>query len=86
MAPVYTNFLFFLQKIEGSLIVENPLFTGVSALIVESGIGRARAEVFRKQLKKYGGTVTQELKKNECSHIVVDENMESGRLCRILKV
>ncbi|XP_014669198.1 PREDICTED: DNA polymerase lambda-like isoform X2 [Priapulus caudatus] len=64
----------------------NRFFTGVTACIVEAGIGKARVEIFRRQLEKYGGTVSQQVTAGNCTHIIVDENMDAARLCRLLKI
>lgn len=59
----------------------------VTAYVVPTGIGNARAKLFRTQLEKFGGSnITSFGKASDVSHIVVDEKMTYNRLLRILKV
>ncbi|XP_070540868.1 DNA polymerase lambda-like [Ptychodera flava] len=59
--------------------------SGVEVFILQAGLGKARAEIFGRQLKKFGGAVHDKFTE-ETKYIIVDELMEIDRLLRILKV
>ncbi|ELU12427.1 hypothetical protein CAPTEDRAFT_51126, partial [Capitella teleta] len=58
----------------------------IKALIVPTGIGKARISIFKKQLEKYGGSVLSDLNDAELTHVIVDDKVEFARLLNILKV
>ncbi|XP_078499745.1 DNA polymerase lambda isoform X2 [Lissotriton helveticus] len=57
----------------------------VTVHIIQAGIGRARAEIFQKQVLQNGGRVCNPFS-SEVTHIIVDEGMDCDRAFRILKV
>ncbi|XP_069095660.1 DNA polymerase lambda isoform X2 [Pleurodeles waltl] len=57
----------------------------VTVHIIQAGIGRARAEIFQKQVLQNGGRVCNPFS-SEVTHIIVDEEMDCDRAFRILKV
>jgi len=59
-------------------------FAETAVFIVNAGIEKMRQQIFRTQVNKYGGKVCEELDDN-VDLIIVDDKMESERLCRILK-
>jgi len=62
----------------------------IMAHIVLAGIGKARADLFKKNIVKYGGKYQENFDSRKIglaiTHIIVDENMDINRLCRILCV
>ncbi|ELU14231.1 hypothetical protein CAPTEDRAFT_169992 [Capitella teleta] len=58
----------------------------IKALIVPTGIGKARISIFKKQLEKYGGSFLSDLNDAELTHVIVDDKVEFARLLNILKV
>lgn len=58
---------------------------GINVFIVQASIQKVRIQIFKEQIRKYGGTVQDEIKENT-DFIVVDDKMDLERLCRILKV
>ena len=65
---------------------ENGIFSGINIYIVNAGIGKARANLFKKQILKLGGKVMDSFSKTAISHIIVDEKMTIERLCSILRL
>ena len=60
-------------------------FNNQKIFILQTGIGKARTDLFRKQIINNGGTYLEKLA-SDTNYIIVDENMEIGRMCRILKL
>ena len=60
--------------------------SGVISYILQAGLGKARSEIFQKQMSKFGAEVLTEWKKDKCTHLIVDEFMDGKRLMRILKI
>ena len=60
--------------------------SGVIAYILQAGLGKARSEIFQKQMSKFGAEVLTEWNKDKCTHLIVDELMDGKRLMRILKI
>ncbi|XP_078588408.1 DNA polymerase lambda-like [Branchiostoma floridae x Branchiostoma japonicum] len=61
------------------------IFQDVRAFILPAGLGKARMDIFKRQIPRFGGDLHGQIS-STTSHIVVDDNMEYDRLCRILKV
>ena len=61
------------------------LFSHLVLYIVKAGLGKARTDIFSKQVTKSGGKLLYELT-DDVSHLIVDEQMDIDRLCRILKL
>ncbi|XP_062244043.1 DNA polymerase lambda isoform X1 [Platichthys flesus] len=60
-------------------------FNGVTVHILPAGIGSARCQIFQRQIQQNGGQTESSL----CpavTHVVVDDNMDSDRALRLLKV
>ncbi|XP_066277640.1 DNA polymerase lambda-like isoform X2 [Branchiostoma lanceolatum] len=57
----------------------------IRAFVLPAGLGKARMDIFKRQIPRFGGDLHGQITSNT-SHIVVDDNMEYDRLCRILKV
>ena len=62
------------------------IMDGIRAYIMEAGIGKVRSDIFRKQIRNLGGITKDVPDLNDVTHVVVDEKMDVGRLCRILKL
>ena len=60
-------------------------FTGVCAVILDQGLGKARAQILGKQLEGKGGQVERTLSKRT-THIVVGSNVRLARVPHLLKV
>ncbi|XP_019626500.1 PREDICTED: LOW QUALITY PROTEIN: DNA polymerase lambda-like [Branchiostoma belcheri] len=61
------------------------IFQDVRAFLLPAGLGKARMDIFKRQIPRFGGDLHGKITDNT-SHIVVDDNMDYDRLCRILKV
>ncbi|KAI8492723.1 hypothetical protein Bbelb_293200 [Branchiostoma belcheri] len=61
------------------------IFQDVRAFLLPAGLGKARMDIFKRQIPRFGGDLHGKIIDNT-SHIVVDDNMDYDRLCRILKV
>ncbi|XP_078668034.1 DNA polymerase lambda-like [Branchiostoma floridae x Branchiostoma belcheri] len=61
------------------------IFQDVRAFLLPAGLGKARMDIFKRQIPRFGGDLHGKITGNT-SHIVVDDNMDYDRLCRILKV
>ncbi|XP_005403927.1 PREDICTED: DNA polymerase lambda isoform X2 [Chinchilla lanigera] len=59
--------------------------SSLRAHVVPTGIGRARAELFEKQIIQHGGQVCS-AQAPEVTHIVVDEAMDCERALRLLRL
>lgn len=60
-------------------------FTGVHAIILDQGLGKARAQILGKQLEGKGGQVERTLSRRT-THIVVGSNVRLARVSHLLKV
>ena len=60
-------------------------FSKLVLYILQAGIGKARADIFCKQVTKFGGELQKNLS-DDVTHLIVDEQMDIDRLCRILKL
>ena len=60
-------------------------FTGVHAIILDQGLGKARAQILAKQLEGRGGLVERTLSR-KTTHIVVGSNVRLARVPHLLKV
>lgn len=60
-------------------------FNGVTVYILPAGIGNARCQIFQKQIQQNGGQTENSLCPG-VTHVVVDDNMDSDRALRLLKV
>lgn len=59
--------------------------SSVRAYVVPTGIGRARAELFEKQIVQHGGQICP-AQAPGVTHIVVDEDMDCERALRLLRL
>ncbi|XP_060027429.1 DNA polymerase lambda isoform X2 [Erinaceus europaeus] len=59
--------------------------SSLQAHVVPTGIGRARAELFEKQIVQHGGQICPAWSP-EVTHIVVDEDMDYERALRLLRL
>ncbi|XP_077311466.1 DNA polymerase lambda [Lithobates pipiens] len=73
------------KKIKADVDVQGECFAGVSAYILQAGIGQARSGIFQKQIIQNGGQVLP-LFCPEVTHIIVDDGMDCGRAFRLLKL
>ncbi|XP_018420533.1 PREDICTED: DNA polymerase lambda [Nanorana parkeri] len=73
------------KKIKADVDVQGECFSGVSAYILQAGIGQARSGIFQKQIIQNGGQVFPQFSP-EVTHIIVDDGMDSGRAFRLMKL
>lgn len=57
----------------------------ITAYVLPAGIGRARAEIFHKQIAQKGGRVRSQLS-SEVTHVIVAEDMDCDRAFRLLRL
>ncbi|XP_063740899.1 DNA polymerase lambda [Eleginops maclovinus] len=60
-------------------------FKDVTVYILPAGIGNARCQIFERQIEQNGGQTERSLCPG-VTHVVVDDNMDSDRALRLLKV
>lgn len=60
------------------------IFSGLSVFMLQAGLGKARTDIFKKQLVKHGAVVKHAID-DQTSHVIVDEEMTFPRFCRIMK-
>ncbi|KAK3096066.1 hypothetical protein FSP39_022699 [Pinctada imbricata] len=66
-------------------IKDTPSFmSDVNAYFLNAGIEKARLQIFKSQLSKFGGNVHEDVKSNT-SHIIVSESMDGERLLKLMK-
>lgn len=58
-------------------------FHGLQVFVIDAGIGKTRASMFKKQLQKYGSCV-QECYSQKADLVLVDETVTPKRICTIL--
>lgn len=61
------------------------MFQGVSIHILPAGIGKARCEIFQRQITQNGGKIENALR-SDVTHVIVEDTMEFERALRLLKV
>lgn len=66
-------------------ILSTDWLSSLRAHIMPTGIGRARAELFEKQILHHGGQICS-AQAPGVTHIVVDENMDCERALRLLRL
>ena len=59
---------------------------GVSAFVLEQGLGKARRQILAKQLETHGGGVASNLAEGGVTHVVVGGSVKYSRLTQLLKV
>lgn len=60
--------------------------SGVHALLVEQGIGKARKRILSRQLEEKGGTTAAQISEDGITHVVVGGPVKLSRLPHLLKV
>eukprot|EP00057_Strongylocentrotus_purpuratus_P020239 XP_011674713.1 PREDICTED: DNA polymerase lambda [Strongylocentrotus purpuratus] len=60
------------------------IFSGLSVFMLQAGLGKARTDIFKKQLVKHGAVVKPAID-DQTTHVIVDEEMTFPRFCRIMK-
>jgi hypothetical protein len=60
-------------------------FSGLHFHIQQAGIGKARCQIFKKQIQNHGGIYEESFNVDTATHIIVDENMNWERLSRLMK-
>ncbi|XP_056136001.1 DNA polymerase lambda [Lampris incognitus] len=66
-------------------VVTGSAFKGVTVFILPAGIGNSRCQIFQRQIHQNGGQTEKSFCQN-VTHVVVDDNMDSDRALRLLKV
>lgn len=64
---------------------ETPFLSPVKAYILQAGIEKMRMNIFQAQLERNGGTLCKDMTA-DVTHLIVDDKMESDRMCRVLKI
>lgn len=64
---------------------ENLFLSPVKAYILQAGIEKMRMHIFQTQLERNGGELCTYLT-TYATHLIVDDKMESDRMCRVLKI
>ncbi|XP_076434932.1 DNA polymerase lambda-like [Babylonia areolata] len=72
-------------KVDCSTKSGTQFFEGFVFYILPAGIQKARLQLFRSHLQNHGGCLKDSVT-NEVTHIIVDDEMSSERMCRIMKV
>lgn len=71
-------------------VTKSLAFEGMRALILESGIGKARTNLFKSKVLQLGGAISECLGAagDACrpTHLIVDDSMTADRLMRIIKI
>lgn len=65
--------------------ITGTLFQGVTIYIVPAGIGKARCDIFHRQITQNRGQVVSTFSPS-CTHVVVDDSVDCVRALRLLKV
>ncbi|XP_038046453.1 DNA polymerase lambda-like [Patiria miniata] len=65
---------------------DQQFLSGIVAYILPAGLGKARTDIFKKQMSKFGAEVLNVWDETHCTHLVVDEGMDVERLKRIMKI
>ena len=79
------------EKMSKSEVTETPnsnkcnFLKDCNIYVLQTGIGKARCDLFNKQIVNNGGTFESTFGPT-VTHAVVDEKMEVDRMCRILKI
>ncbi|XP_069467737.1 DNA polymerase lambda isoform X2 [Ambystoma mexicanum] len=73
------------KKLKEEDVVKDDWLKPLTVYVIQAGIGRARTEIFQKQVIQNGGKVCSSFS-SEVTHIIVDEGMDCDRAFRILKV
>lgn len=69
------------------VLSDKRIFDGDAIFVLDSGIGKARTNLFKKQIKNNGGKVVETYSsEGEITHVIVDDNMDPARMCRILGI
>ena len=66
-------------------MASNNLFTGINAIILEPGLGKARKKILYKKLEEKGG-VSSETFSSSVTHVLVGGSVKYGRVLSLLKV
>lgn len=74
-----------LKKTADDCDVTGNIFNGVTVYLLPAGIGNARCQIFQRQIQQNGGRTESSLSPG-VTHVVVDDNMDSERALRLLKV
>lgn len=68
-----------------SITLTGTVFQGVTIYIVPAGIGKARCDIFHRQITQNGGQAVSTFAPS-CTHVVVDDSVDFKRALRLLKV
>ena len=66
-------------------MASNNPFTGINAIILEPGLGKARKKILCKKLEEKGG-VSSETYSSSVTHVLVGGSVKYGRVLSLLKV
>ncbi|XP_056331307.1 DNA polymerase lambda [Danio aesculapii] len=68
-----------------SITLTGTVFQGVTIYIVPAGIGKARCDIFHRQITQNGGLTVSTFTPS-CTHVVVDDSVDFKRALRLLKI
>ncbi|XP_029000554.1 DNA polymerase lambda [Betta splendens] len=74
-----------LKKKPDQSVVAGSVFNGITVYILPAGIGNARCQIFQRQIQQNGGQTASSLCPG-VTHVAVDDNMDSDRALRLLKL
>ena len=66
-------------------MASNTLFTGINAIILEPGLGKARKKILHKKLEEKGG-VSSDTLSSSVTHVLVGGSVKYSRIPTLLKV
>ena len=70
---------------DGKTALKSGIFSGFSIYVLPAGLGKARVDIFTKQLSKNGAEIEQKCS-TPTTHVIVDEAMTSVRFLNITKL
>lgn len=68
-----------------SITLTGTVFQGVTIYIVPAGVGKARCDIFHRQITQNGGQTVSTFAPS-CTHVVVDDSVDFRRALRLLKI
>ena len=75
----------FLDNRPGKILKPNPDLSGISAVIIDVGLGKTRASILAKQLERHGGKHITNLE-STTTHVIIDKKLKLERVKKCLGV
>ena len=70
---------------KGNQTGKSCLFNNTKIFVIDAGLGKTRAEMFRKQLSKQGAEICKTYS-DLCTHVIVDASVTPSRICALLGI